>query len=306
MSRSDGLGFTTTTFEALSSGFGSTENRNIVWERKIIADFAGNSGFRGDAKESADVDRTAVRPSTIKIDQIFEVESLRLEVLESGIRIGGVIRALNGTANEKDVGDDGISEKNQIKITGGHFVDLVNDEKLRAFQHGNFPGANTPGFSAGDSKLAFPVSSEINVGDGDAKIASGWMTTEERKDRVGFATTSEASNVGDANFAGGGEVSVIVKIAEIAGLLMGANDAVKTIFEVRGESFGSGEINSVVVKLTERKKITLLVAMVQENLFKIVSGAGAFEDNFGTNSNSTPMARFVVDGNLCGGRNFSK
>lgn len=133
---------------------------------------------------------------------------------------------------------------------------------MGALQHSNFPGANAPGFSAWDSKLAFPVSSEINIWDGDAKIASGWMTTEKRKDRVGFATTSKASDVGNANFAGGGKVSMIVKIAEIASLLMGANDAVKTILEVGGESFGSGEINFVVVKLTERKKIALLVTMV--------------------------------------------
>lgn len=73
MSRSDGLGLTTTTFEALSSGFGSTKNRDIVWERKIIADFAGDGGFWGDTKESTDVDRTTVRPGTIEIDQIFEV-----------------------------------------------------------------------------------------------------------------------------------------------------------------------------------------------------------------------------------------
>lgn len=90
--------------------------------------------------------RTAERPSAIKIKVGSKMLSFWREVFESRFRRSGMIRTLEGITEDKAMGDAGISEKDKVEITGGHFINFINDQKFRMLKERGFPSADTPRF----------------------------------------------------------------------------------------------------------------------------------------------------------------
>lgn len=263
------------------------------------------TGFRrltGDTEEITDILRTAKGPSAVKIQVGFKMASFRQKILEGGVRIGGVIGALNRTSDHQNVGDDGVSEKDQVQITRGHFVDLINYEELGMFEKGSFPGTDAPGFDVGVAKNTLPVRAKIDIGDGDSERVFGGVIPEEFLNWVRLATAGETSNVSKADSTGGSKISIVVQILKVASLFFGTNNAIKAILEVGGQGFGAFQINRVTVEFTERQKKAALVAVGQEKIFKVISRFAALEHGGDAKRSGAPVTRFVIYGDGEAGR----